>query len=288
MKPVAWCAVLLNVVLLFTQCQYLPVTDDPDTVVARVNRSLLTVDEMEAEMEAAALPAATLQMRKDWVSDWIRTELLYQEALRRDLDSKDETVRELNRIRRDHLANIVLEHLQLDSLLVVTDDEVIEYYEIHQQEFIYHEPELRLSVIVLPDEATARQIQTQLARRGGTFEELARSRSIHPSSVNGGDLGYLKKADISDVSVQELVFNMYVGQVSRPVLSESGSFIFRVMDRREVGTLPPLDEVRGEIVNRMLQERRRDAVRRFVETLQLGADVEIYDGALLQSEPMEP
>ena len=288
MKPVAWCAVLLNVVLLFTQCQYLPVTDDPDTVVARVNRSLLTVDEMEAEMEAAALPAATLQMRKDWVSDWIRTELLYQEALRRDLDSKDETVRELNRIRRDHLANIVLEHLQLDSLLVVTDDEVIEYYEIHQQEFIYHEPELRLSVIVLPDEATARQIRTQLARRGGTFKELARSRSIHPSSVNGGDLGYLKKADISDVSVQELVFNMYVGQVSRPVLSESGSFIFRVMDRREVGTLPPLDEVRGEIVNRMLQERRRDAVRRFVETLQLGADVEIYDGALLQTEPMEP
>ena len=288
MKPVAWCAVLLNVVLLFTQCQYLPVTDDPDTVVARVNRSLLTVDEMEAEMEAAALPAATLQMRKDWVSDWIRTELLYQEALRRDLDSNDETVRELNRIRRDHLANIVLEHLQLDSLLVVTDDEVIEYYEIHQQEFIYHEPELRLSVIVLPDEATARQIRTQLARRGGTFKELARSRSIHPSSVNGGDLGYLKKADISDVSVQELVFNMYVGQVSRPVLSESGSFIFRVMDRREVGTLPPLDEVRGEIVNRMLQERRRDAVRRFVETLQLGADVEIYDGALLQTEPMEP
>ncbi len=288
MKPVAWCAVLLNVVLLFTQCQYLPVTDDPDTVVARVNRSLLTVDEMEAEMEAAALPAATLQMRKDWVSDWIRTELLYQEALRRDLDGNDETVRELNRIRRDHLANIVLEHLLLDSLLVVTDDEVIEYYEIHQQEFIYHEPELRLSVIVLPDEATARQIRTQLARRGGTFKELARSRSIHPSSVNGGDLGYLKKADISDVSVQELVFNMYVGQVSRPVLSESGSFIFRVMDRREVGTLPPLDEVRSEIVNRMLQARRRDAVRRFVETLQLGADVEIYDGALLQSEPMEP
>ena len=288
MKPVAWCAVLLNVALLFTQCQWLPVTEDPDAVVARVNRSALTVDEMEAEMEAAALPAATLQMRKDWVSDWIRTELLYQEALQRNLDSDDETVRELNRIRRDHLANAVLEHLLLDSLLVVTDDEVIEYYENHHQEFIYHEPELRLSVIVLPDEATARQIRTQLARRRGTFEELARTRSIHPSSDNGGDLGYLKKADISDVSVQELVFSMYVGQVSRPVLSESGSFIFRVMDRREVGALPPLDEVRGEIVNRMLQERRRGSVRRFVESLRQGADVEIYDGNLMLSEPMEP
>ncbi len=288
MKPVAWCAVLLNVALLFTQCQYLPATEDPDTVVARVNRSALTVDEMEAEMESAALPAATLQMRKDWVSNWIRTELLYQEALRRELDSDDETVRELNGIRRDHLSNAVLEHLLSDSLLVVADDEVIEYYENRQQEFIYHEPELKLSVIVLPDEAAARQIRTQVARQRGTFGELARTRSIHPSSVNGGDLGYLKKADISDVSVRELVFSMYVGQVSRPVLSESGSFIFRVMDRREVGTLPPLDEVRGEIVNRMLRERRRDIVRRFVESLRQVADVEIFDGNLMQSEPLEP
>ncbi len=288
MKPVACCAVLLNMVLLFTQCQYLPTTENPETVVARVNGSVLTVDEMEAELESAALPAATLQMRKDWVSGWVRTELLYQEAARQDLDNNVETVRELNRIRRDHLANTVLEHLLSDSLLVVSDDDITAYYERHQQEFIFHEPELKLSVIVLPDEATARQIRTQLARRSATFGELARTRSIHPSSNDGGDLGYLKRADISDVSVQELVFKMYVGQVSRPVLSESGAFIFRVVDRREVGTLPPLDEVRGEIVNRVLRERRRELVRQYVESLHQGAEVEIYNGNLMQSEPVEP
>lgn len=287
MKPVACCAVLLIMALLLTQCDNISMREDAATVVASVNGSVLTVDEMEAEMEAASLPAATLQMRKDWVSGWIRTELLYQEAMRQDLDSDVETARELNRIRRDHLANAVLEQSVPDSLLVVTDDEITAYYESHQQEFIYHEPELRLSVIVLPDEATARQIRTQVARRSATFEELARTRSIHPSSADGGDLGYLRKADISDVSVQELVFGMYLGQVSRPVLSESGAFIFRVVDRREVGTLPPLEEVRGEIVNRVLRERRREIVRLFVESLRQDADVEIYNGNLMQAAPME-
>ena len=288
MKPAVYCVVLLNVALLFTQCRLFSSSEDPDTVVARVNQSTLTADELEAELEAASLSGATLQMRKDWVSDWIRTELLYQEALRMAFDSEEETARELNRMRRDHLANVILEHIVADSSLVVTDEDVADYFEAHRQEFITHEPELRLSVIVLPDETTARQVRSQLARGRGTFEELARTRSIHTSSVNGGDMGFLKRADISDVSVQEIVFSLNTGQVSRPVLSESGSFIFRVVDRREAGSLPTLDEVRGEIVNRVLRDRRRELVRRFVDALRQSADVEIYDGNLMRPEPAAP
>ena len=147
MKPVLFCAVLLNAALLFTQCQFFTIAEDPDTVVARVNQSTLAVDELEAELDDAALPAATLQMRRDWVSDWIRTELLYQEALRRDFDGDGKTLRELERMRRDHLANVVLEHVITDSSMVVTDEEVADYFEANRKEFVYHEPELRLSVI---------------------------------------------------------------------------------------------------------------------------------------------
>ena len=288
MKYAVCSAVLLNAALLFTQCQWLSSAEDPDTVVARVNQSTLTVDELEAELESTALPAATLQMRRDRVSDWVRTELLYQEAMRRDYDGDGKTVRELERMRREHLANVVLERIIADSSMSVTDEEVEDYFEANRQEFVYLEPELRLSVIVLPDETTARQVRSLLARRRGTFEELARTRSIHASSAIGGDLGFLKKGEISDVSVQEIVFSMSVGQVSRPVLSESGSFIFRVAERREAGTLPPLDEVRGEIVNRMLQDRRRELVRRFVDALRQSSDVEIYNGNLMRPEPDAP
>lgn len=288
MKFVVFSALILNAALLFAQCRWVSSAEDPDRVVAKVNQSTLTVDELEADLESTALPAATLQMRRDRVSDWVRTELLYQEALRRDYDGDAKTVRELDRMRREHLANVVLERIIADSSMAVADEEVEEYFEANRQDFIYLEPELRLSVIVLPDEATARQVRNLLSRRRGTFEELARTRSIHASSAIGGDLGFLKKAEISDVSVQEIVFSMSVGQISRPVLSESGSFIFRVAERREAGTLPPLDEVRGEIVNRMLQDRRRELVRRFVDGLRQASDVEIYNGNLMPSEPVAP
>lgn len=279
---------MLNVALVLTQCQCSSIPEDSDSVVARVNQSTLTVDELDAELEATALFAATPQMRKDRVSDWVRTELLYQEALRLNLDSDVKTVRDLDRMRREHLANVMLEHMAADSAIVVSDEEVEAYFEANRQEFVYLEPELRVSVIVLPDVTTARQVRNQLSRRSATFEELARTRSIHVSSVDGGDLGFLKRADISDVSVQEIVFSLSAGQVSRPVLSENGSFIFRVAERRETGTLPPLDEVRGEIVNRVLRDKRRELVRRYVDALRQSADVEIHDGNLMRPEPGAP
>lgn len=288
MKSVVCYAVMLNVALVLTLCRCSSIPEDSDSVVARVNQSTLTVDELDAELEAAALFAPTLQMRKDRVSDWIRTELLYQEALRLNLDGDVKTVRDLDRMRREHLANVVLENMAADSAIVVPDAEVEAYFEANRQDFVYLEPELRVSVIVLPDETTARQVRNQLSRRSATFEELARTRSIHASSVDGGDLGLLKRADISDVSVQEIVFSLSAGQVSRPVLSENGSFIFRVVERREAGTLPPLDEVRGEIVNRILREKRRELVRRYVDVLRQSADVEIHDGNLVRPEPGAP
>ncbi len=288
MKSVVCYAVMLNVALVLTLCRCSSIPEDSDSVVARVNQSTLTVDELDAELEAAALFAPTLQMRKDRVSDWIRTELLYQEALRLNLDGDVKTVRDLDRMRREHLANVVLENMAADSAIVVPDAEVEAYFEANRQDFVYLEPELRVSVIVLPDETTARQVRNQLSRRSATFEELARTRSIHASSVDGGDLGLLKRADISDVSVQEIVFSLSAGQVSRPVLSENGSFIFRVVERREVGTLPPLDEVRGEIVNRILRDKRRELVRRYVDVLRQSADVEIHDGNLVRPEPGAP
>ena len=274
--------------LFFLECQLDPtVGTDPEVNVARVGKTVLTIAELEAEMEATNLASITNKMRKDWVSDWIRTELLFLEALRQGLDNEQEIVREFNRMRRDHLANSLLERIQSDSLSDIGDDEVKDYYEEHQQNFIYHEPELKLSVIVLPDEASARQIRSELSRRRSSFGEIARTRSIHPSSIRGGDLGYLKRSDISDISVQKLVFSMYVGQVSRPVLSESGSYIFRVMDRREAGTMIPLEEVHGEIATRILIDRRREHIGQFVESLRKEANIELFSGNLVLPELRE-
>ena len=81
---------------------------------------------------------------------------------------------------------------------------------------------------------------------------------------------------------------MKVGEISKPVHTESGYFILKVTGRREVGTVRTQEEVRSEIVNKVLQERRRSQIKQLVEGLRHEANVEINIQNLILYEYQEP
>jgi parvulin-like peptidyl-prolyl isomerase len=160
----------------------------------------------------------------------------------------------------------------------VTDAEIESYYRGHQSDFIRTEPELRLSVIVLDSEQDARETWKLLSRREKDFESMAREQSADAvSSEKDGDLGYVKKSDIGIRKVQDTVFSLRAGQLSQPIQTETGYCIFKVNDRHESGSIRPLEEVRGEIVNRVLEERRRNRIKQFVEDIRKESEVEVHE-----------
>jgi anaerobic ribonucleoside-triphosphate reductase len=61
-----------------------------------------------------------------------------------------------------------------------------------------------------------------------------------------------------------------------------------VTGRRELGTVRLQEEVRSEIVNKVLQERRRSQIKQLVEGLRHEANVEINIQNLIQYEHQEP
>ena len=275
---------LSGLVVLLAGCDSTP-PEGPDAVVARVNETQLTVGDLEADVQTALLPIATAQMKQDWVKKWIQAELLSQEAMRRNLHNDRKIARELEKMRRDYLANVLLERILEKQPSEVSEQELEDYYKTQQKEFIRPETELKLSVIVLENESAAREAWRQLDRGRSDFEEMARTISIHESAQQDGDLGFLKKNDITDPSVLELVFSMKVGEISRPVHTESGFFILKVTDQHKVR---PLAEVRSEIVNKVLQERRRNQIKQLVDTLRQEAEVEINHQNLIQVEQPAP
>ncbi len=277
-----------GLIICLAGCEPPPPAEGSDAVVARVNETRLTIGDLESDLQTALLPIATAQMKQNWVKKWVQAELLAQEAMRQDLHADRKIARELEKIRRDYLANALLERLLEHQSPEVSDEELAAYYKTHPKEFIRQEPELKLSVIVLQNESTAREAWRQLIRGRLDFKEMARTKSIHTSSQQEGDLGFLKKNDISDFSVQELVFSMKVGEISKPVHTESGYFILKVTGRREVGTVRTQEEVRSEIVNKVLQERRRSQIKQLVEGLRHEANVEINIQNLIQYEYQEP
>ena len=275
MKSVLWISTMLLTALAELSCDQF---EQPDRgpVVARVNDTVLTTGDMQAEMQTVVLPAATSEMQQEWVQAWVQAELLYQEALRMELDNDPKLSRELQRMQRDYLANILLERILSEDPSRVTDEEINKYYEEFQEEFIRQEPEFRVSVIELKTENAAREVWRNLVRGRTDFGEMARTRSLDEiSAQNDGDLGFLKRDDFSDPNFRDLVFAMKVGELSRAVSTESGFYIIQVTDSHDAGSVQEIDEVRSQIVNRVLENRRRDKIKELMDGLRKKAVVEV-------------
>ena len=73
-------------------------------------------------------------------------------------------------------------------------------------------PKSRASIIMLEFRSDAEEILTKL-NAGATFEDLAKLKSIHPTSQRGGDLGFFRKGDF-DPKFENAIFSLQPNQTS--------------------------------------------------------------------------
>jgi peptidyl-prolyl cis-trans isomerase SurA len=101
------------------------------------------------------------------------------------------------------------------------------------------EPEYLLSEIVLPvDNPEQAQVVAQDAarlvqtlREGASFESLARQVSAAASAETGGDVGWIRSSAIPQ-ELRDTLESMREGEISDPIPSPVGYYIFLLRDRR--------------------------------------------------------
>jgi len=90
--------------------------------------------------------------------------------------------------------------------------------------------EVRASHILVDDKDKAENIKKQIDN-GKSFEKLAKEASNCPSSEKGGDLGFFGKGQMVK-PFERKVFDMDVGDVSKPVKTEFGYHLIKKTDER--------------------------------------------------------
>ena len=100
-------------------------------------------------------------------------------------------------------------------------------------------------VILVPTEAEANDIIAKLAA-GADFADLARQFSKDPTGRNGGDLGFVRRENLSPEGAGAL-FTLRVGEVTPyPVQTPYGWFVMKANARR-VAPTPAFGEVRDQL-----------------------------------------
>ncbi len=169
----------------------------------------------------------------------------------------------------------------------VTDDDVAEYYESQRGQYVVPEAvHARHILIGVAENAPAEQLaqakakaETILAEvkdKGGDFAALARKESQDPgSAATGGDLGFIQR-DTVVPAFEQAVFALQPGQVDL-VQTPYGFHVIKVEERRE-GRVIPLEEVKGELRNKLEEQQARQqaeaAAERTLDLLTAGGKLQ--------------
>ena len=84
--------------------------------------------------------------------------------------------------------------------------------------------------ILVKTAAEAQQIKKAIDD-GGDFEYYARAYSLCPSGQNGGDLGYFGRGQMVR-EFEKAAFETPVGEVSKPLYTQFGWHLIKVLDKK--------------------------------------------------------
>jgi len=255
-----------------------PVASGPGAVadIARINGVALNAPHELLDEEALRQRACT--------------ELLRQAAQQAGLLSADDVPGDLGAIST--AASDAIEQL-LDRELPIPDpseEACRRYHEAHpaahaqgeraQLRHVLFAVTPRVDVKQLRLRAEALLIDLRCADDGGAkFAEAAAQWSNCPSGQQGGDLGWLTRADCAPEFAREVFGSAEIGVLARLVHSRFGLHVVEVV-AREAGPQPAFEDVRQAIALTLRQQAWVNALRQY---LQLLAGAAVVEGVVLDA-----
>mgnify|MGYP001129150504 CR=1 FL=1 len=196
---------------------------------------------------------------------------LTDEDLKKTIAESDMTFEDYKRHIIKQLEREKLISQEIRGKIVISDESVRNYYELHKSHF--QEPNsIRLSSIFLPVKGSDIEKTVQLAKElknkikaGETFENLVIKYSEGPGREAGGDLGYFEISQLHP-ELRKLVSQLDVGEVSDPFLLGNYVQLIKVTEKRG-GKEKNFEEIKEVIRDALYHEELQKRFRDFVEEL---------------------
>lgn len=259
--------------------------------VARVNNAVLTEEDLSVSRDSLGEPAAH---SREFVNEWIVTEMLYQEAERRGITDAPEFQRQLDMTRK-RLAVVALLQREVYASIdsnAITEEAIAQSFAAAGQSFALREDLVQASLVLFGDRESANAFRS-LVLRGSSWEESLnkiRADSVHRSQIiRTGSHQYFTRTRMYPDELWKLARNLPREELSFPLRTTAGYYVLRVHKAYRQGELPPLEYVRAEVREYLLMDLRRQRYEDFIGALRGRHAVDIREtsvdsGAILEKE----
>jgi peptidyl-prolyl cis-trans isomerase SurA len=212
----------------------------------------------------------------------VRQKMNMQEFLK-SLEKEGSSIEAVKKDIRSQLVRMRLLRREVKDKIIVSDDEIGEYYNKHRDEYEGKESvRMKQLLLLLPPNAdkTAKTKMKNDALRlrglimnGESFDLLAAKYSQGPAVQQGGDVGFIEKGTIIP-EVEAVAFILPVNQVSEVIESSVGFHIIMVVDKKGAG-LKPIAMVREEIKSKIEDEKLEKRFDEWISSVRTRSHIEI-------------
>lgn len=268
--------VLLTVVLFLVIRS--PRPESKARVLVSIDGEVITTADFMRQFED--LPdyyrAYVKENRSQFLRDMVDRELIYRQARRSPLARSEKLRARVRDYEKDLLVNEFVRR-EITGKMEFSEADLRFYYEQNPDDFVSPEG-VNVSVILVPDESRARNILGRISD-GDDFHELAREYSAHPSRLQGGDLGLLRRGDIAP-EIEEIVFELEPGESAGPIESNAGYYLVKVTSffpERRMSFEEAIPEIRRRYSGVREEEHFRDYVRQLRSKSRIEVNHEILE-----------
>jgi parvulin-like peptidyl-prolyl isomerase len=244
------------------------------TVLAKIGDRILTAEDMETEIPEEYKSSVTLEQKKKYVGQWIRSEILYEMAIKQKVDKKLNFL--IEQSKKDVVINKFLEENLKD--IGVTPEEISTFYNSNKDNFKRSWDEVRVSHILLLKKEDAQRALKRI-ESGEDFAKVAKDMTEDQNTrMQGGDLGYFGALEVSP-QIAQMAFTLPIGKVSPIIQTEQGFDIIKVFDKKPKGSLRDLEEVKSQIGLILLNKKRTERIEKMVEEGKSNLKIERFNWA---------
>lgn len=206
------------------------------------------------------------------LNQFLQRNNLTPEAFQRQLQLQALTEKAFrDRIRSSILRNRLLSNM-VGRKVVVTKEEIIDYYERHKETLMRNES-AHFAIIIYPPTVEAEKYASQILSGTVTFERMARDISVGPRAKEGGDVGTVAWRAL-EPKLQNKLSVLQPGEIS-PLFDLNGlKGQLKLLDITSDGALT-LEEATPQIEEILREPKLQERFQEYYEQIRKRAVIEI-------------
>jgi hypothetical protein len=244
--------------------------------IARVDGSTLTAEELAAACDTTG---GKSNQTRGYINDWVTTELLFQEAVRRGIPETDVVRKQIALARKQLSISAFLDQeLAFHDSTSFPDKVLKSAFDSAAASFALREDVVTVSYALFSDRDAANTFRSRVLRGSSWHDVLQQTMTdsvAHSRLLAIADHRYFTHASLYPEELWKLAQSLGKDAVSFVVRTTDGYYVLQAHGMKHQGSTPDFEYVKDEIRYRLQTESRRRQYEQLLRTLRTKHTIEM-------------